>query len=187
MVPQRKGRRMNATESYDAAIAAMGLTMKADFVPFSKSRNAKEKSPSLNWIVTISNGRGQSITVDYTQGIGHAPSYKSSLKSLGNRNSMARHEAMTFEAESGRKYTGYRFGGKPLPPPTIADVLSSLVLDAGAIDHPSFESWAGDYGYDIDSRKGEAAYRSCLEIGLKLRAMVGEKGLAELAELLSNY
>lgn len=70
-------------------------------------------------------------------------------------------------------------------PPTV-DVVSCLLNDASAIDHADFESWAGDYGYDKDSRTGEKIYRTCLSIGLKLRSALGDAVLSELRELAAR-
>lgn len=67
--------------------------------------------------------------------------------------------------------------------PTTADIFSCLALDASAIDHPSFEDWASEFGYGEDSRAGEKIYRACLATGLKLRAALGDAVLTELREL----
>ncbi len=71
--------------------------------------------------------------------------------------------------------------------PDIVDVIYSLSMDASVLDHASYESFASDFGYDADSRKGEAVYRACLEIALKLRAAIGEAGLTQLAEAFQDY
>ena len=71
--------------------------------------------------------------------------------------------------------------------PKMQDVIYSLVADSTAIDHGSFESWCDDYGYDTDSRKAESIYRACVKIGLKMRLMFGESGLASLHTLFQDY
>lgn len=60
--------------------------------------------------------------------------------------------------------------------PTAADVLYSLLSDASGIDNAagSFEDWAGEYGYDTDSRKAEAAYQATLAQTQRLRALLGD-------------
>ena len=55
------------------------------------------------------------------------------------------------------------------------------------MDFPIYEDWSGELGYDVDSRKGEATYRQCLEIALKLRAMIGNDSLDTLRELFQDY
>lgn len=63
------------TETIDRAaeIAALGLTVAAVFIPFSRSRNKDEKSPSLNWRVTIKRNGREIISTDYGAGYGHCP------------------------------------------------------------------------------------------------------------------
>ena len=70
--------------------------------------------------------------------------------------------------------------------PNDADVLHCLLLDGDAIDY-EFEDWAGNYGYDVDSRKAFQDYNDCLQIGLRLRSHLGEAKLAELREAFSDY
>lgn len=172
----------------EALIATLGLTMEAKFIPFSQSRNKAEKNPSLNWLVTIKKGNHTVIETDYMQGCGHCASYKASVKALGNQNSIMRDKAVRRECDTGKlSYVSGCPTNKPIPPPSIADVLYSLIQDASAIDYATFEQWAQDMGFDADSRKGETIYRACLQTGLALRAAVGEKGLAELQEAFTDY
>lgn len=176
---------MSDHSKLDATIAALGLEYSARFVPQSQSRNAKEAQPSLNWVVTLKKGR-TTLTTDYMQGIGHLPP---------NSQKLGSYERQWYErnaAEHGKTGRVPSWGHsllnpKPLPAPLLRDVLCSLVLDAGVLDHATFESWAEEYGYDTDSRKGERIYRACLEHGLKLRAMIGEKAMIELREAFQDY
>lgn len=64
-------------------------------------------------------------------------------------------------------------------PPTAAEVLDSLASDASSADQ-SFEDWCGDYGYDTDSRKAEAAYNACRETMFNLRKLLGARDLETL-------
>ena len=61
-------------------------------------------------------------------------------------------------------------------------LFRSDVLNAG-----TFEEWAGDFGYDLDSRNAEKIYRACLDNALKLRAMLGNDALDKLRELFQDY
>ena len=56
--------------------------------------------------------------------------------------------------------------------PTATDVINSLVLDSSALDE-TFEEWAGDFGYDTDSRKAEKMYRSCIDYAIRLKRLLG--------------
>lgn len=183
---------MTATkESIEAIAAQLGLTLHSEFVPFSKSRNAGEKSPSLNWKVTLRKNGRDILTTDYMAGCGHCPSYKASVKELGSKDCIMRDEAIRRECETGHRAlpvvgSVVRSMGMPILP-DLADVLYSLASDSDALDSSGFEEWAEDYGYDTDSRKAEATYRTCLELALKLRNALGEQGLATLREALQDY
>jgi hypothetical protein len=59
-----------------AAIAKHKLDIVSTFVPFSQSRNKTEKTPSLNWRVTLRRDGREVLTTDYSAGCAHAPSYK---------------------------------------------------------------------------------------------------------------
>lgn len=166
----------------------LGLTMTAEFIPWSRSRNKSEKQPSLNWRVTISRKGRAVVTTDYMAGSGQAPSYKPLDRTV------VRAEVVEWECEHGLR--GHwadglncvikAAGAKPITP-KLADVISSLVLDSDVIEHPDFELWAAEFGYDIDSRKAEAIYRACLDIALKLRAGIGDEGVAKLREACQDY
>jgi hypothetical protein len=56
-------------------------------------------------------------------------------------------------------------------PPSAADVLYSLISDSDACDK-AFEEWAGDLGYDTDSRKALATYLECQRLGREVRAFL---------------
>jgi hypothetical protein len=71
--------------------------------------------------------------------------------------------------------------------PDTCSVIASLVSDADALDHASFEEWASDQGENPDSRAAERTYRACLEIALKLRNAVGEYGLRKLSEACQDF
>lgn len=165
-----------------------GLSVKSEFVPFSKSRNAGEvkgkgpKDMSLNWRVTLQKDGQDLLTTDYSAGIGHCPSYKQTMNRFEA-------ERVVFECERGRRAFGEHFiqGKGSVLEPDAADVVYGLLMDASALDSPTYEQWAGEFGYDKDSRKGEAIYRACLEIALKLRAALGERVLSELREAFQDY
>jgi hypothetical protein len=180
----------------EATLQAAGLSISCEFVPFSRSRNAAEKLPSLNWRVTVYMLSGVVLTTDYGQGSAYAPSYKPTFTSRRTLADQDRDLMVAWECETGGHAIGVRHTGtveaygslsKKVSPPTAADVLYSLLSDASAIDSPTYEDWADDYGYDRDSRKGEAIYRACIEIGLKLRAALGEPLLSELRDATQDY
>ncbi len=173
-----------------ATVQRLGLSIKSEFVPFSQSRNAKEKHKTLNWRVTLQkDGRGI-ITFDYSAGVAHCPAYKISIRQAGGRDSIMRHEMLTAECETGfavriGEGTGMQFKGARIEPDSVG-VIYSLIMDADAIDY-QFTDWCDNYGYDSDSRKAEAIYKTCLEHAIAIRSALGEAGLSELREAFQDY
>ena len=178
-------------ETIEATAAKLGLTMTAKFVPWSLSRNAGEKEPSLNWKVTILRNGKEIMTMDYMAGCGHCPSHKQTF----GKKPYGYDDVIRWECEHGKRgqwshnrdcaVLHVRMDGPIMP--KLADVLHSLAMDADAIEYKDFEAWASEFGYDVDSRKAEATYRACLDIALKLRAAMGDAGLQELREAVSGY
>lgn len=174
----------------EALLAQKSLVVLDEFIPFSRSRNASAdpdgKHPgkrSLNWRVTLVQAGRNILTTEYSAGIAHAPSYKKAFAG-GYLNTDGAAD-LIYETEQGMHAPPKH---RPVPiAPNALDVIHSLILDAEAIDHPTFEDWASDLGLDSDSRKAEATYRACLEIGLKLRSGIGESALSELREAFRDY
>jgi hypothetical protein len=177
-----------------AEIAALGLTVDSKFVQFSQSRNRGEKSPSLNWSVTVKRNGRDVLTCDYSAGCGHCPSHNVKVSPHWNRPDRMWRDALdSFECESGFKARGFTTWGdfsadksKPILPDPL-NVLYSLNSDADVLNYATFEDWAATFGYDPDSRSAEATYRACLEIGLKLRAALGDDGLAKLNDIFQDF
>ncbi|MFZ2992438.1 MAG: hypothetical protein WA061_01870 [Microgenomates group bacterium] len=165
----------------------MGLSMTTKFVPWSLSRNAGEKYPSLNYKVTLLIRGKEFLTTDYGMGSGHCPSYKRAFKQ-----SYDERQAVLQECESGFESKGTFSSGYFLPNkkkpilPDIVDVMYSLTLDSDAVEC-DFEDWCGNYGYEEDSRKAEKIFNECREIGLKLLRVVGSGGLEKLRDLYQDY
>lgn len=161
-----------------AILEREGVTYTAEFVPQKHSRNATKKGACLNWRIILTRKDREPMSTDYMQGIGRIPAIVGKSYPLELR-------AREYEAAQTGRYqvrANSSFLSKALPIPSAADVLSCLVLDAGALDAGCFEMWADDYGYDKDSRAGEAIYRACIDSGLKLRALLGVAVVNELRE-----
>lgn len=169
-------------------IGTLGLNYHADLVPMSKSRNAVDKPQKLsdltiNWRITISKGRGK-LTTDYQQGIGYLPkSAKYDLKYADD------FQLAVKTCETGKLYreTHYPLVTGTVAPPELIDVLYSLVLDTYAIEYATFEDWAQEFGYGIDSRKAEVVYNACIKISLQLRQLISDDSLRLLRELYQDY
>ncbi len=176
-------------ETAIATLARLGLTVSSHFVPWNASRhfkpNGKWIDMSLNWQVTVHKNGRPFLTTDYSAGIAHCPSYKQGKLSVDEADAIVRE--CTTGRKSLRSISGIPLSANKPILPDPCDVLNSLLSDASAIDYPTFEDWAGDSDYSPDSRKAEAIYRACLEIGLKLRAGLRDDGLAELKEAFRDY
>jgi hypothetical protein len=65
--------------------------------------------------------------------------------------------------------------------PTLAEVLDCLASDASGVDNArSFEDWASEYGYDLDSRKAERTYQICKKQAQDLKALLGQDAYNQL-------
>lgn len=175
-------------DEINAVLAKHGLTVESVFVPWSQSRNAGEKQPSLNWRVTLLHNGKKILTTDYGAGMGHCPSYKSGNPFRMTVDQMA---AIKAECERGTAQFVGSLGAMARPGlkkilPDSRDVIYSLLMDSEVIDYPSFEEWARDFGYDEDSRKDEAVYNACMKIALQFRR-IGESVIAELREVYQDY
>lgn len=166
-----------------------GIGYSVEFVPFSKSRNAKPNPKlsdlSINWRVTLTKG-GRAFTTDYMQGIGHLPeSVRVPWKGANINRLVLAHEPIVMAAiERNVIQIAGDFGlvrpGAHLAPPAAADVLQCLALDANVLEAGDFETWADDYGYDKDSRAAEAIYNEARDQTLRMRAVIGAAALMEL-------
>jgi len=160
-----------------------GITVESAFVPWSLSRNAGEDSPSLNWVVTLKQNGRKLLTTDYMAGCAHCPAYdQRGYNTVNGRADVLK------ECEGGKMVDPHPSIGlthRAITPDPL-DVINSLLLDSDVLNYDSFEEWAGDFGYDEDSRKGEAIYRACLAISLQFRKL-GESVIAELREAFQDY
>lgn len=65
--------------------------------------------------------------------------------------------------------------------PTLSDVLDCLASDSSGFDNAhSFEEWAGDYGYDTDSRTAEKTYKQIEKQAGQLRSLLGDEAYEQL-------
>lgn len=177
-----------------AVISGLGLTIESTFIPFSQSRNKSEKSPSLNWAISLKKDGRPILVTDYSAGCAHCPSYNAKAPTGWDENPRNwQPRVLAWECEHGKKARFASFmsntfqgSGETLQPDAEA-VVWSFVMDSDVIDAGGFESWASNFGYDTDSRKAETTYRACLDIALKLRAAIGDSGLQALRNAFEGY
>jgi len=171
------------TKERNAALEAMGLRIEATYLP--PPASAKWGDFRLRWSIELSFQGRSTLTTEYTQGIGHLPGWSHGLRptvhnervvreALRNRRIIYVHDRQAMQ------------GGRTIPAPELADVVSCLILDGSAIDYATYEDWADNYGYDRDSREGERIYRVCLTTGLRLRAALGDKRLQEIRVIVDG-
>lgn len=70
--------------------------------------------------------------------------------------------------------------------PKLADVIYSLVCDAGVGDM-SFSDWCSDFGYNTDSIKAREMYLACGETRANLLKLVGREIFEALQEMSGEY
>jgi hypothetical protein len=146
----------------------------------------------IGYVVKVMNNGKEILTTDYRLGVGHidlngkVPSGLSS-EEAGFLVAWRRKTFANFKNKQLQTEIACKLAKAQKVVPKADDVIYSLLYDSDAIDYPTFEDWADCMGYDKDSRKAESIYRACLEIGLKMRAALGDKGLADLREQFQDY
>lgn len=71
--------------------------------------------------------------------------------------------------------------------PSLNSVMSSLLMDGSAFfDGERFEDWCANFGYDSDSRKAEATFKACDDIGRAISRAVSRDELTGLREWAAN-
>lgn len=175
-------------------IAEIGLSINAVFIPWSQSRNKKEKSPSLNWNITLLHKGKSILTTDYSAGCAHCPSYKK--LGMYNIKQWQYEQYIIPECQKGFPVTmpayistiGMIHYDKHHPiMPDKKDVIYSLVMDSDVINYDSFDEWASSFGYDTDSRTAEKIYNDCKEIAFRMVKAIGTDGLTKLQEAYQDY
>ena len=182
----------------DAVTKKVGLQCEIVFVPWPQSRSGRPEGAgfiatddlNLNWKAIFWAGKA-AVTADYSQGIYCIPGAQALVRKDGW--TIYTYNAVKRACFEGK---GYIHGGvlgtnpffdRPLPKPAADEILHALVHDAEVLNYSGFEAWAGDCGFDPDSRKAEKIYNECRDIALRLRALVGVQAFDELPALLSEY
>ena len=168
-------------------VAGLGLDYQAVFVP--TTQGPEVEHPQLHWSITLSKGR-QRFTTTYSQGMGHVVGYRQFHKTPYHKRIAEEGYRKTCETGKLWKYMEGMDWWTPKdvqPAPELLDVLYCLVLDADVLEHSGLESWASDLGYDTDSRKAEAIWKTCIEQSLALKGLIGSTNLEALRELYQDY
>lgn len=173
------------TQALTSFITGHEITMKTVFVPFSQSRNKSDKSPSLNYKVTLYTGARPIITTDYSMGSGHTSIYKLTKVNDFRDSHQTRDQCIAAECETGVGRMMLRTKAKPVLP-DIKSVLHSLAMDSLALDG-SFDFWCSSCDYDTDSRKALAIYNEYLESALSIMRTTNQHFLLSLQTACEDY
>jgi hypothetical protein len=92
------------------------------------------------------------------------------------------HWKVTLRMGNARMTSYFSMGsGHEGKPPTAADVLDCMGSDASGLENAKgFEDWAGEYGYDTESRKAERIYKKVQQVSYKLRQFLGQEAYESL-------
>lgn len=157
--------------------------------------------PCIGYTVEVSNARRQVIwTGPYYLGVGHVKPYPYgtvgtlATKFTPDEENCSHHwargavfkkepKAMQLQASTAAKLAQYQKVA-----PKLDDVCHSILSDGAAFfDGERFEEWCANYGYDTDSRKAEATWRACDDIGRALARGLSRDELDGLRQWASNY
>lgn len=158
---------------------AYGIKLDATFLPASGFKDDEWRSKSINHAITLTRG-GVCIQTKYSQGVAHLEGYSFNDRCIDHANRVVK------SLETGYNHMGNGFTPKKLPPPSIVDVVNSLLLDGSGSVH-NFGEWCSDYGYDNDSIQALETFKACRDTALNLRAMFTPDELAELDTLYEDY
>ena len=148
-----------------------GLTLTFEFVPQHFPEGTKACDMSMKWIVNVLCNGKHVLTTDYTQGSYFCPSRP---KGLGN--------LTVADVENIRRDCATQpRSGQPVDP---LDALWGIARDCQSVEQArGFEDWANEFGYDTDSRKAEAIYRTCVDQWKALRHYIGDEGIDAIANV----
>lgn len=96
-------------------------------------------------------------------------------------NDSAFHYKVTLRKGPKRMLVYWSAGSGVPEPPKVDEILDNIAADAASFENArSFEDWAGEYGYDTDSRKAEKIYRTVGDQAKKLKQLLGDELYKEL-------
>ena len=149
---------------------------------------------AISYHVRLLNDDIPVLETDYKLGIGHVK-----LTWSNTRGGLSREEGYFLKAWQGKPHANFQNKDMQLSvavklakaqklKPKKEDVIYSLLSDGQpCFDDMSFEDWATDFGYDIDSIKAKAIYDQCFCIGLKIVQAIGRDNVEKLREEYQDY
>ena len=106
-----------------ATLAELKLTVEAQFVPFSQSRNKDEKRKSLNWRVTVKRDGRNVLSTDYSAGIAHCPGYNATK-------APATFQPHGYKTHDGQPYAGTKSAFRSAKPHEILSQYKEAIAAA---------------------------------------------------------
>lgn len=149
---------------------------------------AKDDWPCIRYDLTFVKD-GRSVVTAYSLGIGHVDWSKMPRVSPSQGNCVAMEQMIGAKQ---RNPSG-KFKNKQLEAdaaawlakdqkvkPNPMEVLARICEEATTATESTFEQWAGDFGYDLDSRQAESVYRDCQKHYTGLIQLLGRDNMEKL-------
>lgn len=183
---------MSERITLDEFVSRTSLVMKCSAVSHNPQRDESDTSQSDHWLVTLNTSRRQ-MSFYYSSGIYNREFSRLKALTLGlNTSRSGLTDGTTLGNWSQNRWSRTLWGAElkaafvPVEP-TIAEVLYCLASNAtGWMATPTFEEWAPEYGYNVDSIKAKKTFDLTARLTSKLRAMLGNEWFNLLLEDVEN-
>ena len=171
-------------------LESLGVTMRVE----SPRANSRDEWNNVESTVIVERN-GKAFSTEFHQGIACINWKKTDTFRAGNKaaclHAMREGRRLTqpselLAVEAAVEHARRGNSWAPWTPPVLADVMSSIVLDASALDEP-FHSWAHEFGYDEDSIKAKKLYETCHEIGFKAKPLFSSPEWEAIREAAQEY
>jgi hypothetical protein len=193
----RNNTTMNATQETTAtlndAAVILGLSIESS-APRGEVEPAQSKEskpwPHIAYDVTLKRNGKPIWSGPYKLGVGHVKGMPVKRVTLADQERLdpIGYASRSAYDEAAQARVAASLAQSQKVSPKLDDVLHSLLMDGSAyFDAQSFEDWCNDYGYDSDSRKAEATWKACDEIGRNLARAFTPSELSDLREVASNH
>lgn len=184
-----------------AALAGMGITIESSSPSAGLDGSGGNAWAHIAYAVTLKRSGRVVWSGPYKLGVGHVkqpsvveatalrfqPANPNSDALIHKAERAAKGRPVTYTPEIEAKIAAFLARAQKVTP-SLPDVMNCLLMDGSPeFDAETFEEWAGNFGYDTDSRKAEKIFAACTETGKAFRrAFTGEE-IAQLRELFANY
>lgn len=183
---------MTTTEEATLALEQLGFAMTSD-IPAGR---VEDDWPCVSYNVSLVFKGKHVLHTPFRLGIGHVNIKKARPDSIcehwtNDEASMIyawqRNPSVKFKDPQNQANIAAKLARKQGVKPNLAEVLHCLVMDGEAFfQAQSFEQWAAEFGYDLDSRKAEGIYRTCDATGRKLAGALSKETLDEVRRITQD-